>query len=385
MADRGEDAERVQIATQIARFDAAYRERLIACAALSDRVGQLGATFPLLLFALAARAGSIAERRAIVQRALDGFPLAEIAAALGLPLCLRRIPPEACHPSPFHVSWSVAASSRLGPHIPADAKTAARWLRAVAFAARFCDEEFACWIAAQRNLFASDTFEAGHLLPLAMFAWHSRSKRVSGSPMLSAPWSPRLGLRRALDVTERWLRELLVLSELGPRGLDDPWLPASQHLGYTFTPLLTVAALIEEACEMSNCADAYCVSLALHETRLFSMQRRGRRIATIEIEPDPRRDGFAIAQLQGPGNGDCGVDVWHAATEWLEHCDLRPSERAPPASSISGEERLEHLLQPYWRVPGRPDAPCAISFSALHGKVRRLYRCLDDASGGGTS
>lgn len=379
MADKANCAERVQIATQLTRFNAAYRGRLIACAELSDRIAQLSITFPLLLFALATRYGPIADRRASIQRAVDGCPLAEIADALRLPLCFRRIAPEACHPAPLHVHWSAAAGRHLGPHIPDDATMASRWLQAVAFAARACDEEFAFWVARQRGLFAGDGIKATSLLPLALYAWHSRPRELGEAPMPSAPWSSRLGLRGALERTELWLRELRIHAELGPDGLADPWLPASEHLGYTFTPLVTARSLVEEAAEMSNCVDAYCMLLALDECRLYSMQRRRRRIATLEIRPHKSRDAFSILQLKGPANRDCGVDIWHAANEWLEQCNRRPSDVPPSAVPLCSDGRLEQLLAPYWRESGRNslEEKRVISFRFLHAGVHRLNRCID--------
>src|SRR5262245_27924252 len=80
----------------LARFPVPFRKRVHNCAGISDNVGQLAYTFPLLLHALATEYGPHEARLAAIQLIEQGRPLAEVAAALGLPVCLRSLPPEAC-------------------------------------------------------------------------------------------------------------------------------------------------------------------------------------------------------------------------------------------------------------------------------------------------
>src|SRR3974390_229751 len=86
----------VDMDAQIARFPGSVRARVRSCAAASPCMSQLAITFPLLLQAIATEYGPSEARSAAIKLVELGRPLAEVAAEIGLPLCLRRIPPEAC-------------------------------------------------------------------------------------------------------------------------------------------------------------------------------------------------------------------------------------------------------------------------------------------------
>ena len=54
---------------------------------------------------------------------------------------------------------------------------------------------------------------------------------------------------------------------------------------------------------MQNCADQYADRLSRDKCRLFSIRRRGVRVATLEIGPHPREAGvLAISQLKARHN-----------------------------------------------------------------------------------
>ena len=117
---------------------------------IPPRLADLAVSFPLLFFMLASDSGSFGRRMQAARLAELGAPLADVADAYGLPLSLRRIPPEACSLRLPWVGWSRDAGPQLANHIPDATEKIASWLPPVFHAARLCDEHFAIWIARQR-------------------------------------------------------------------------------------------------------------------------------------------------------------------------------------------------------------------------------------------
>ena len=341
---------RCGIVAHLQRYPYSRPERLAASAAISDRVAQLSETFPMAFLALASGCGPAAARREALQRVLDGQPLAAVGAALGLPFCFRRIPPEGCCRLAAPFRWSAEASCLLAPHIPAEPRAAQPWLSGITFAARACHQPFAIWAARQSVLLQPHGLRPQAILALAVFAWHADRSGFEAADLGCAGWSPEINVATAASRAAMWLRHLKLHADLGPAGLADGWLPECEIAGYRIVPLTTPRALIEEASNMNHCAEIYSGALVANACRLFSLRWNGRRLATIEVRPDVRGRGMVIAQMKGPSNGDCPLDIWQAATRWIESAGrdmpAPPSRAAPP----DGHGRLADLLAPYRRA-----------------------------------
>jgi hypothetical protein len=377
MAQTQNVGERDLIAAQLQRFGTQYRPRLIACAALSDRIAQVSITFPVLFFALATRYGPIEHRRRAIHRAVDGYALADIAQALRLPLCFRHIPPEACHDALPYVHWSTEANKRFEPHVPRSAQAAAQWIVGVSRAARTCDEEFAYWLSRQRGLLESKRFGTSAILPMALYAWHGQQPGLTPPLRPARRWSAQANARTAVTRSAAWLNSIKMEIVLGSIVPVDPWLPASTYRGYSFHPLTTACALHQEADVMNSCVESYSWPIANNKCRLFSMQRRGERIATLEVRPHKLFDSYAPVQLKGPSNSECVLELWHAASKWIEWCDRRPSERPTVTSAFTADDRLHEILTPYREaMSARCSEAPRITFASLSISMRRLYRCV---------
>ena len=377
MAQPKNVGERDLIAAQLQRFGNRYRARLDACAALSPRIAQLSISFPVLFFALATRYGPIEHRRRAIYRAVDGFALADIAEALGLPLCFRHIPPEACLEALPCVHWSAAANKQFDPHVPRQPHLAAPWLVAVSGAARTCNEEFACWLSRQTRLFEGQSPGTAALLPLALYAWHGQQPGLTPPLRTSSPWSGQAGLRTAISRSATWLKSVKMEAALGSSDPIDPWLPASTYRGHSFVSLTTACALSEEAAAMHNCVDTYAWSIATNECRLFSVRRGGQRVATLEVRPHKLFDSYAPVQLKGPCNSDCVLELWHAASKWIARCGCKPSDRPSTACALTADDRLHKMLAPYYlAMSARGDDAPRITFASLTVGMRLLYRCI---------
>src|SRR5262245_19090549 len=86
--------------------------------AISQRVADLASTFPLLFSMLPWKCGPLTRRQEVIRLAELGNSLADVAEAYGLPLCLRRIPTEACRSPPLWIAWSTPVGQLLADHIP---------------------------------------------------------------------------------------------------------------------------------------------------------------------------------------------------------------------------------------------------------------------------
>lgn len=374
------------MAQHLARFDARHRQRVADCAALSQRLAQLAFSHPLLLFALATGYGPLTSRREAVRRAVDGRSLADVCAAVGLPLCLKRIAPEACRAPLTPVRWSAAANRELAPLIPRSARAAAAWLSGISFAHAACDERFALWVARQDDLFSHGTLRPQLLQPLAVFAWFSQAPQRSEILGSNQPWSAELGLKRAVRRTAVWLVYLRLVGWLGHDGLADSWLPAGEACGYRFEPLLTAQALLDEGRAMDNCAVRYAGRLARDESRLFSMRRHGRRIATVEIRRSPNLARLVIAQMRGSGNSPCRLDAKQAAQHWLgrhaEHAAGTTASRAP----APGLDLVQQSLASYQAAAGASRLAPRLNVTMLESALVDLAALVgfgDELRGGG--
>ena len=237
------------------------------------------------------------------------------------------------------------------------------------FAHQACDERFAIWVARQELLFRHRKLKASTLLPLALFAWYSQSDARANETPTIPPWSPDLNLQNAVKRAALWLDYWTLIADLGPEGLVDGWIEAGTADGYCFAPLSTPDALIEEAQAMRNCVASYGKRLAHDECRLFSVTRRGRRIATLSIQ---RFAGsFSVADIAGPSNRSCPADVRRAAYAWVgTHAPSEASTRSLVYPS-SPNHWLQQLLVPYYcsATHGRARASHSLSFATLRARL----------------
>ncbi|HRN83778.1 MAG TPA: hypothetical protein PK857_03080 [Hyphomicrobium sp.] len=301
----------------IARFPSPKRAAIRRLALTSPRVADLAVTFPAALHALASRRGAPKRRTEALALVHAGAQLRDVAAALDLPLWLRRLPPEAFSGPLGTFPRSDIFARRIVNHLPTASDHCAFWLQSVLFGAQAADETFALWLAQQRVF-----LEPGN--PEDLFAVTAAYAAISTGPpsraktLIVVPWRPEMALDTAVCAAKSWFNRMRLVMQLGEGALTDPWLGAGEARGYDFVPLLDEGAILAEAAAMQNCADQYADRLARDKCRLFSIRRRGVRIATLEIGPHPREAGvLAIAQLKARHNLPTTAEVWQAAHTWL--------------------------------------------------------------------
>ncbi len=335
------------LAAHLARFRGHITGELASAAAISPRIAQLASSFPLLFTALVTGYGPEDNSARATELVIAGAPLSSVAAAMGLPLCLRHLPPEACPLSFSHVMWSPAASRLLASLIPSDPAIARVWPPGTSYAARYGDEPIAIWIARQHRLFGAGekTPPLPHLLlPIVLYAWHSRHR--PGLLLGWVPWMPSLELPEAFFRTVAWLKVIKPYVDLDPWGVDDPWLPEGRLGEYHFTPITSPIALRLEAIAMESCLIEYSEGIARNYCRLFSVEHAGQTVATMEVRPSETTVLPIFFQIKGVKNADCPVEIQHAAEQFVkQHARAITNTRLPGNAGRS--HRLKGLLRHY--------------------------------------
>src|SRR5262245_50711148 len=304
---------------------------------------------------------------------------------MGMPLCLRRVPPEACREPLIPVRWSAAAGRTLANLIPANPCVTAAWLNAVFFAARACHEPFAFWIGRQQSIIRNEKFHPTALCPLAMYAWHCGQHESAVGWLAFTPWSPRLCFAKALTETQYWFHRVKLLAYFGSQRIEDMWISGGRVCGFDFVPLTNFWQIMEERVDMGNCVDCYADKLADNGCRLFGVRHRGRSVATLELTADGGSTCFGdagtlrIAQLKGPQNAKVPLDVWHAAMKWLAAQD-QPSIDGSPLIPIDRRAgMLKERIAPYWKAIGADPANCrglpALAPTWFETRIAELAAC----------
>jgi PcfJ-like protein len=162
--------------------------------------------------------------------------------------------------------------------------------------------------------------------------------------------------------------------------LTDPWLQQGEAMGLTFSPLIECNEILAEAHAMQNCADQYADRLARDKCRLFSVRRRGQRVATLEIGSHVRETGMlTVTQLKARQNMPAAIEVWQAAHSWLSQ---QPQLRRTPPMSLP-ERPFDNALWQSMIIPYRdaqrgapwlPEIASASAFSALDQGLADLAR-----------
>lgn len=350
------------VEAEVARFAAPVRREMRRLIRQSPRFQDLIIVFPGAAFAIASRRGPKADREAATEMISNGAPLKSVARRLGLPMWLKKLPPEAFLRPLGPVPSGETFARRISSRMPRATSHSAFWLEAVLFANEACGEDFALWLAEQ-PLFA-DRSDASRLFGvLAAYAWFSRSS-TTASRLIVVPWRPEIAFDTALCSAKSWLNRLRLLLQLEPGALTDTWLVGKQVSGYDFVPLIDRDALLLEAQAMQNCADQYAERLAREKCRLFSVRRNGNHVATLEVGPHGRETGvLCITQLKARHNMPASIEVWQAAYAWLA---LQSGlKRLPPmvAPERPFNERVwRELMAPYRdAVNGAPWLPQRLS------------------------
>ncbi|MGE0022288.1 MAG: hypothetical protein AB7S70_01500 [Hyphomicrobium sp.] len=363
----------------INRFDSNHRSAVRRLISSSPRLADLAIAFPGALYALASRHGPPRRRQKALALVNAGAPLKDVASNLDVPLWLRRLPPEAFAGRLDGVPKSELFARRIANHLPTSAENSAFWLSSVIFGALACDDYFALWLA-QQSIFMEAGEPARLFGLLAAYAWFSNADLARARGLIVVPWRPEMALDTAVCAAKSWLNRMRLVLQLREGVIADAWLAGGEVRGFSFVPLLEHEALLAEAHAMQNCADQYADRLARDKCRLFSVRRRGVRVATLEIGPHPREAGvLAIAQLKSRHNLPASAEIWQGVHTWMgSQKDLKRASSGAQLDRTFDPAVWSDLMASYRaRKNGAawiPDQANKDNFSLLDGGIAELAR-----------
>jgi len=368
-----------ELDTLSGRFDPLVRREVRRLVRSSSRLADLAAVFPAAIFVIASRSCPLARRREAIALVEEGTALKTVATILGLPLWLRRLPPEAFSGPVGPLPTSENFARRIANKRPIPPEQSAFWLATLSFANHACHEDFALWLAEQ-DIYG-EVGTPGRLFGvLAAYAWYSNAFLSRAHELIVVPWRPEMAFDTALCAAKSWFNRMRLVVQLEAGVLTDSWLSAGSSGSYSFIPLLDQRDILAEAQAMQNCADQYADRLVRDRCRLFSIRHNGARVATLEIGPHPRETGvLAISQLKARHNMPAPVDVWQAAHAWLS--TQRTLKRLPSMvvpDRPPDAKGWQHLMQPYRRskatAPWIPQVSSTGAFSGMDADMADLAR-----------
>jgi hypothetical protein len=267
----GADARRDSlIERRLRRYSPRAQAPVCALAARHPRVADLAISFPALLFALAVPRRGIDPERAIA-RAIDGRALAEVAAAAGVSLWLRKLPVDALVSPLPPLPDGELFRRRIANHLPRSPKLAPTWLTTVADAAMWGHEPLAIWIARELT---RDPRAVSIPWPwsIVLWAWFSLQPGTRGHRMIDKPWHAEMRFKAARDAAEAWRTRVALYANLGDAPIADMWLQPGHVDGYEFAPLDTCDGFADEAAAMENCLCTYGYRVAHNWDRVWSVE-----------------------------------------------------------------------------------------------------------------
>lgn len=334
-------------ARRIAAFSTDYRRGINELTACAPALEDLADAYPALLFALATGYADAAARMRAVEMILQGAPLKDVAAALGLPWWLRKLPAHAFVSPLVDLPRDNDYALRMASLIPAEAAPAAQWLRLVSEAYVTGGRDFSLWMA-RHGIALRGAMPEQRLALLMAWAWAGTAVGQLAHGVVRAPWTPDMGIKRVLEEFSVWTQRVALLEWLGSGRLDC-WVPDGVHLGYAFTTLKTAEDFVEAAEALDNCLEQYADRLRSEACAVASITKAGRIVACVEIAPHANDPAMpAIVQLRGNRNRRASIDVWQAAYAWLGAHPLRGASAdrlVPPAADRA--ETCRRLWEPY--------------------------------------
>lgn len=350
-ASRTSEPAEARRSRRLSAFSPIYRNDIARLTQGSSALEDLAESFPGLLFALATDYGSPAGRHACIIAIEHGAPLQRAAAILCFPWWLRRLPPQAFTHRITALPDNAEFSRCIVDLIPKDPERMGPWLWAIERGYRGCHWQFALWAAGwlskNNRVFTIPGGEIDFRL-LTAWAWHAGSDTHPSQRLLRKPWTQAMGLRRAIDELGIWRRRIALAIALDAH-LEDPWLSEGSANGYDFVALLTADDFIRESEKMDNCLDQFSDHLEDGGSRIFSVRKKGRTVANLEISlHDVEPSMPTVRQLRGRRNRKSRPEVWRATYAWLGMQPLTP-RYVPPRrlDRIRAQRAAAELWAPY--------------------------------------
>lgn len=338
---------------RIRLFETRWQPAIRQLAAADGRIADLAVSFPALLFALAHPRRGLDVRPAL-DKVLAGAPLAAIAADLGVPMWLRPLQPALLRAPLPALPDGLLFRRQIANHLPRRAKSATQWFEAVAEAARWGEPDFVVWCArvwCAREAPTGAPIEDHDIAYLAL--WHFFSQRPESEAGLCVDrrWGPTIGWDAAVTAARSFRRTVMTKVLLGAIPVEDPWLQPATVGDFKFVPLLSAAAIIEEASAMDNCVRDFAGRVSGGRYRVWSVQRNGERLATIGFKITPLHPFVIIDQVKAKSNRRPEPEVLAAVHGWFEGLQQIRRDtwgRLSPEVDARRPKVWRALWRPYW-------------------------------------
>jgi hypothetical protein len=333
---------------RLSRYVARYQNDVRRIAARHERLADLAVTFPALLFALAVPRPRF-DPEPVIRSAIGGASLKSLSAAAEAPLWLRRLGPEAfvrpLGPLPSGSSFR----RQISNHMPQSRKLAPTWLEAIEDANSWGDEKIAAWVA-REMLRDAKLVKKGNLRFVCLWAWFSTRSGTIGQSLVDKGWTSSMRFKTACKAASEWRTNIEMYCDLGDTVIADMWLLPGRVHDLDFTPITTATELREEAKAMKNCLRTYSSAIAGDYSRIWSIRREGRRIATLQIYRVDNDPYLHIGELKAVSNKSPSTEVYRAAHLWLRS---QESEFKTLIVQKAEQARVERaawiaLWRPYW-------------------------------------
>jgi hypothetical protein len=340
--------------SRLRRYHPSFQGKVRALAKRHPRLADLAASFPALLFVFAVPRRGLDPARAIAC-VIDGLSLAVAAAAVDLPLWLRKLPPEAfAHPIE-RLPDGELFRRQIANHRPRSPKLAATWLQVVADVAEIAHEEAAVWIAREFSRDEPRRVNTARLRLISLWAWFSCQPGTFAHDLIDRPWTPDMRKGAADAAAHDWRTMIDLHLYLGREPISDMWLAPARVGGYDFLPLNSIASIAQEAVAMRNCLRTYGSNLAHNGSRLWSVRRDGERVATLRVAARYQDPLLNILELKGAGNTEAPRELWWTARRWLHMHDLSQIDVRQHYRRNVPMDRATwlSLWRPYWLAKRR--------------------------------
>jgi len=352
-APRGEAARSDLLERQLRRYHLRFQGAVRLLAMRHPRIGDLAASFPALLFALAVPRPGFDPAPAL-EKVIAGLALTAAAAAANVPMWLRKLPPEAFTRPIAKLPDGELFRHQIANHLPPSRKLAPTWLQTVADVAAFAREPASVWIA--RELVREPRrVKPDRLRLIGLWTWFSGQPGSFGHKLIDKPWTPDMRIGPAIAAADAWKEVIALHLNLGPQPITDMWLQSARVAGYDFLPLDSIAAVTEEADAMRNCVRTYGANLASNYSRLWSVRRDGERVATLKVATRYGDPLLNIVELKGPENTKAPRELWWVARQWLHMHDLPGIDTKQLGWDTVALDRATwlSLWRPYWLAKRR--------------------------------
>lgn len=360
----------------ISRFDKNIRANVEKVTASHPYAQDLLWSFPGLLAAMAV-AGDAARRDCAMALVKAGAPLPSIARLLGVPLWVRRLPPEAFSGGVPELPADAEFGLQIANHLPCRAQEAEGWLKTVATAYAAVDASFAVWAA--RESPKLDASRGAHgVAAIGLYAWFSAHPDSVAGRLVAKPFHADFSVEQARDHACGWLEEIQMQLYAPARSARFAHVNRATSVdGIAFERLETPGALRAEGRRMKHCIGRYGNELALGNSLLYSLSEGDLPLATLEVRLQPTGRPVLWC-LSGPGNAEVPHRVWSAVMMWLarwaerEGPEVEAGSLQPPSMKF-----WIALWKPYWLAKGRQEhLPFAPWEDALDHQHRSLEYCL---------